>query len=270
MRRILVSGGSTTFDALATSDAVSWPWQLEQALAAGRSGVEVWNAGMPTWTSLENVISLAVRDVDLEPDVAVLFQAINDLQPASAAAFDPQYEEHARMTRRALGFDLEPLPWHRRLLLVEAVRGLLPVEAAPVHSPLPDPEPRRSERLPAEAVATFERNVRSFIALARGHGAEVLLVTQPIRLRTGRVDEDAAYLEQSIPGPSGRSAAVEVERLNAVLREVAREEDVALADAAREIGWRDEDFGDPVHHTRAGAEKLVRFLAPRIDALAAR
>ena len=66
----------------------------------------------------------AVRDIDLEPDVVVLYQGINDLQPASLDPFDPAYERHADLTRRALGFDLPALPWHRRSLLVEELRFL--------------------------------------------------------------------------------------------------------------------------------------------------
>ena len=77
--RILCVGGSTTFDILAENDEASWPWRLEQNLRQRGLRAEVWNAGFPGWTSQENLISLAIRDLDLEPDWIILFQGINDL-----------------------------------------------------------------------------------------------------------------------------------------------------------------------------------------------
>jgi hypothetical protein len=137
VRRLLVSGGSTTFDVLAPDDASSWPWQLERRLQAGGDSVEVWNAGMPTWTSVENLISFAIRDADLEPDVALLYQSINDLQPASQQPFDPQYERHAELTRSSLGFDLAPLPLGQRLLLIDWLRNVFGIADAPPPSLTP-------------------------------------------------------------------------------------------------------------------------------------
>src|SRR3954469_10848146 len=57
--RVLVSGGSTTFDVLADDDASTWPNLLGARLRAGGRAIEVWNAGFPGWTSQENVISFA-------------------------------------------------------------------------------------------------------------------------------------------------------------------------------------------------------------------
>ncbi|HET9210102.1 MAG TPA: SGNH/GDSL hydrolase family protein, partial [Thermoanaerobaculia bacterium] len=118
VRRVLLAGGSTTFDVLAPDDAATWPRLLEARLQAGGGKVEVWNAGFPGWTSQENVIALAIRDLDLAPDLAVLYQGINDLQPAAHQPFDPQYEHgHAELARRALGLELPPPSWLARSLL---------------------------------------------------------------------------------------------------------------------------------------------------------
>jgi len=269
VRRVLVSGGSTTFDLGATHDRATWPWQLELGLREQGLPVEVWNAGLPTWTSLENVVSLAVRDLDLEPDVAVLYQGINDLRPGSAVPFDRHYERQAEATRRTLAFDLAPVPWVQRSIAVERARGWVGrLERLP--SVLrPPPQAQRVERLPDEAVRTFERNVRSYVAIARSAGARVLLVTQVLWLDASSRESEVHSLEQWIPGLDGPSAVVELERLNDVVRRVAADERVALADVARDVAWADEDFGDPMHFRDAGSEKLARHLAPRVSALLA-
>src|SRR5262245_56768948 len=103
--RVLCAGGSTTFDLLAPDDDSTWPALLEHRLRGLGPTTEGWNAGFPGWTSLENLIALALRDIDIHPDVVLLFQGINDLQPASHTPFDPQYADfHVDLMQRALGF----------------------------------------------------------------------------------------------------------------------------------------------------------------------
>jgi hypothetical protein len=263
--RVLLSGGSTTFDVLAPDDAATWPRLLEDRLRSGRKLVEVWNAGFPGWTSQENVISLAIRDLDLAPDLAVLYQGINDLQPASHQPFDPQYEHgHAELARRALGLELPEPSWPGRSLLVEKLRDLGGKPADPWQALSGPAGSRRRERIPEEGIAAFERNVRSYAALARSRGAKVLLVTQPVRLRAASRDADLAYLAGWYPELRPESVPGELERLNEVLRRLSGEGLGDLADAAREISWADADFGDPMHYADPGRRKLVEYLAPRI------
>ena len=264
--RVLLSGGSTTFDVLAPDDAATWPRLLETRLQGNGRPVEVWNAGFPGWTSQENVISLAIRDLDLSPDLAVLYQGINDLQPASHEPFDPQYEHgHAELARRALGLELPAPSWLGRSLLVEKLRDLGGKPADP-WSALSGPtgSGKRWDRIAEEGIAAFERNVRSYAALARSRDAKVLLVTQPVRIRAASRDADLTYLAGWYPELRPEAVPVELERLNGVLRRLAGEGIGDLADAAKEIPWEDADFGDPMHYADPGRGKLVEYLAPRI------
>lgn len=264
--RVLLSGGSTTFDVLAPDDAATWPRLLETRLRAEGRPIEVWNAGFPGWTSQENVISLAIRDLDLAPDLAVLYQGINDLQPAAHAPFDPQYEHgHAELARRALGLELPPPSWLGRSLLVEKLRDLGGGATDPWRALEAPGGPRtRRMRIAPEGIAAFERNVRSFAALARSRGADVLLVTQPVRIRAASRAADLSYLAGWYPELAPEVVPGELERLNDVLRRLAGEGVGGLADAAREIAWEDRDFGDPMHYGDPGRKKLVEYLAPRI------
>jgi lysophospholipase L1-like esterase len=267
--RVLVSGGSATFDVLADDDASTWPNLLESRLRAGGRPIEVWNAGFPGWTSQENLISLAIRDQDLAPDLAILYQGANDLQPAAHQPFDSQYEHgHAELTRRALGLELPPPSWLGRSLLVERLRELADGPADPWRS-LERPDlavaPRRDHIAP-ESVAVFERNVRSFAALARSRGAGVILVTQPVCIRAAQRAADLAWLAGWYPELKPEAVPQELEKLNDVLRRLGSEDVGMLADADRDITWADGDFGDPLHYTGEGRQKLVAYLAPRVAA----
>ncbi len=269
--RILCAGGSTTFDILAPDNAATWPSRLEAELRDERPGIEVINAGFPGWTSLENLISLAIRDVDRSPDVVVLYQGINDLQPAAHRPYDPQYEHgHAELAVRALGFELAPPTWYERSLLVEKGRDLVFGPDNPwrmLQAPSPTTEPL--SRIPSVAVATFERNVRSFVAAAEAHGAMVALATQPVRIRSQSRSQDLEYLARWIEGLDPEAVPDQLDRLNDVLRRLGDELHVAVLDVAGDVAWDDGDLDDPMHFSVQGSERMGRYmasvLAPLLD-----
>jgi lysophospholipase L1-like esterase len=266
--RVVCLGGSTTFDLLAADDAATWPALLERALRGRGLPVEVWNAGFPGWTSLENLISFEVRDGELAPDLVVLFQGVNDLQPAAHRPFDPSYEHgHAELAVRALGFELGPPTWLDRSLLAERLRDLAGRPEDPWSRLGPGPAGPRQRRIAAAAPAAFERNVRALAAAAATRGARLAVVTQHVRLRRPSLAADRAYLAQWVPGLEPDAAPGELERFNNVLRALGRDGTAVLLDAAAEAGWQDADYADPLHFSAAGSEKLARYLAARLPAL---
>ncbi|MEM1177985.1 MAG: SGNH/GDSL hydrolase family protein [Acidobacteriota bacterium] len=262
--RLLVAGGSTSFDLLASDDRATWPATLEGLLNAsigdGDCRVEVWNAGFPGWTSVENNVSLILRDLDLKPDFALFFQGINDLQAASLVPFDRAYESHAAEARRALGFELRPLGWLDRSLLLEKLRGRESQD--PWGRIGPGHGAERLERLPKASVDAFATHVKAFMSLVHGAGGRPMLMTQSLRLRAEHLDADRRYLGGWLPGLEPDAAARELERLNAVLRAAAGED--GLLDAASDVPWIDADFGDAMHFQAAGSDKLARFVAERL------
>lgn len=266
--RVVCSGGSTTFDILAADDRSSWPWRLELELAEVVPEVEVWNAGFPGWTSAENLIALELRDVELHPDVVVLFQGINDLQPASHRPFDASYERgHARQTVRAMGFELEPLPVYQRSVFFETVRDAVIGAPDPFARLESVPTGDRRPALPEGALPAYERNLRSFVAVARTHGARVVLATQPLRIRAASRSADLAYLAQWIPGLEPEMVPTELERLNDAMRLVASDGDAVVADVARDVAWSDADFADPMHFSAAGSARMAGFVSDVVAGL---
>lgn len=256
--RVLLAGGSTTFDLLAENDAATWPWQLEAALRRRGCEVEIWNAGFPGWTSVENTISLMLRDLELEPDWVVLFQGINDLQPASLEPFDRHYEGHAEEARRAMA-ELPPRPWYGRSLLLEKLSPRTKNDLWQRIGP-GDGHGERAQRLSDSAVRVFDSHIRSFIRLA---GVRVALMTQTLRLRQAHAEQDRRYLAGWMPGLEPEAAPGQLERLNDVLRTAAQQQGgVDLIDAARDVEWTDADFADAMHFSAAGSRRLAGFLAP--------
>jgi lysophospholipase L1-like esterase len=263
-RRLVLAGGSTTFDVSAPSNAETWPYLLEARLG----GVEVWNAGFPGWTSLESTVSFALRERDLEPEIVVLYHGVNDLQPAAHAPFDRQYERgHAELARRALGLELEPLGWLGRSLLWEWLvdrRGERDLWAAVGAEASAGGRRERTGRIGEPALAAFARNLGSAVAIAHDAGARVVVATQPLRIRAAQRDADLRYLEGWYPNLVASAAPAELERLNDVTRRLASARGLPLADVAADIAWTDADFADPFHYTASGREKLAAHLAARL------
>jgi lysophospholipase L1-like esterase len=264
--RVLCAGGSTTFDIRAQSNDLTWPSLLERELRRRGQPAEVWNAGVPGWTSLENVISLASRDLDLEPDLIVLLQGVNDLQPAAWLPFDRQYEQgHAALVRRHLGLDLGPISLADRSVLLETLNDLLHGPRDPLHvlARVKRVELGTSSRttVPPEALATFERNIRSLLALARDHHIAVVLVPQLTRIRADVADSDYALIGIWIPGLLPAAVPAQLQKMNDVLRRLAAGAGPRLVDLTRSPDWQDVDFGDPWHFSAQGSEHFARLLA---------
>ena len=261
VRRVLCAGGSTTFDSLADRNETTWPWLLEQELRQRGLPVEVWNAGVPTWTSLENTIALLARDLELQPDILVVLQGFNDLQPAAHSPHDPTYESgHSERMLEALGFELEPPGLLARSVALERLRAIFGLEAAePGSSP-------KAAFVSDHGLETYRRNLRTLVGVARTHGIEVLLVTQPLRPAPAETERDRRFLGEWL-GLEGEAVERELTRANEVLLDVATAEATSAFDAVAAAEWRKEDFWDPVHFGTPGSEKLARLLAEPVAVL---
>jgi lysophospholipase L1-like esterase len=266
--RIVCEGGSTTFDLLAENNAATWPARLGVLLAP--DDVDVANAGFSGWTSLESLISLEIRDVDLRPDLVVVYSGVNDLQPAGYEPFSRDYTAgHAEILPRVTGVVPVPVRLVSRSLFIESLLDLLrpgrPEGAegyAPAYGWKGGP---RKDDIPAEAVAVYERNLRSTIGVAAAHGARVLLVTQAARIRAGSSRADNEWLRGWTPGLTSAGYLAGLARYNAVAKKLGDEGAALFLDPFAGGAFGDADFLDPVHFSAAGSEKFARLLAGFIE-----
>ena len=78
--RIVCLGGSTTYTSFVEEHSLSYPSLLEEGLRErGYESVRVINAGAEGYTSWESLINLQFRVLDLEPDMIIIYHAINDV-----------------------------------------------------------------------------------------------------------------------------------------------------------------------------------------------
>ncbi len=261
--RILCLGDSATYGFTVSSDENAWPERLRAVLQAGaRNGekYEVINAAAPGYTSFESLTMLQFRGLDLRPDVVIVYLGFNDLRASTWPEVQPD-NTHFRKSWS--------LPQDRTVAVLELSRTFLLArwfftdyrnQATELARYVIVPEDgdqltHGQSRANDTGVANFRRNLRSIVAVARAHGAQVLLATQ-------------AYGEATISASHANVVGDAMTRLAMSVRQVAREREsdrgVALLDARRILPAVPGMFADGVHVNDAGSDRLARIVAARL------
>lgn len=239
--RIVTTGGSSVYGQSESADAAVWSQKLEDDLRAARPGanVEVINVGCNGWSSFEMLINLELRALDFQPDVVLVYEAINDMRCALyrrggvVTRDNLQWRAQWPVDRpssleRGLAHSRTYLVWRRYLTDYVAQRSDLGFYAITNYDPLPPPEERdfyvwykRQVPIPELGFDNYRRNVNNIISVCAARGAQVLLATQA--LPRWHLDEFESRNEQKDA----------FERIQNIEREVARDRGVALFECAR-------------------------------------
>jgi lysophospholipase L1-like esterase len=183
--RVVALGGSTTYSEFIDDDRDTYPAQLEKSLRAlGYGGVEVINAGAPGYTSWESLVNLEFRVLDLEPDLLVVYDALNDIH-ARLVAPDHYRGDNTGYRRQ---WRLRSTPWYERLATVRIVLRLLGLSspAVDLFNLTAHRDTFRFDRSTSEVQSEilaknppvyFERNLKSMIGIARIHGVGIMFAT---------------------------------------------------------------------------------------------
>lgn len=272
--RIVFCGGSTTYGEGVPDVESSVPFLVGAALQADGKRVDVVNAGCPGWTTLETLLNLQLRLLDLSPDYVVVCHGINDVLPRMvwpASAF--RGDLSGWLCRRqwlAEASLLERSDLARTMLVacgaIEPHGSLMRVigEVPPTSQTFEFRAQRRvgtypqgvfaevriEQMLAANDARYFRRNLESLIAIANAHRVRVVLLT-------------FAYSREFPHRPYIGHAAVQraIDETNTIVRELGQREDVDVIDLAPSLEAH-ELFTDGVHFTAAGNRERVRLLLP--------
>jgi lysophospholipase L1-like esterase len=265
--RVVCLGGSSTYGHGPSSDATTWPGRLEvhlTQLLPGRQ-IQVVNGGCQGWSSFELLGNLAFRVLELKPDLVIVYETINDMRCALYP--DPKPDNtHWRAVWR-------PLPEHP---LADSITWLAWRRYFTTYRPGDlgtfvirdfDGKSDKYAWTPAseQGFRNTYRNLHSIISLAEANGARVLLGTQALRR------EDV----QRINPDSAADQLRAFDYLTAVIRRVAQERGVSLADPQRALASHleqqraqrsggDSLFTSEVHVTDEGADLIARTFAEAI------
>jgi lysophospholipase L1-like esterase len=240
--RIVCLGGSTTYSD-AVSDDETYPVHLERVLRDARPDldIEVVNAGIPSYTTAESLANLAFRVIDLQPDVLVVYHAVNDYRPRVYRNFDRAYF-HYRKVWNGTVEQWEPGPG-------EMAGGINPF----IQHNLPPDNGDNAENVRRAGTGAYRRNLLSLSGLAAAHDVRTAFVSFV-------ADEQGPYRTQEFI-----DAVLEH---NLVMREVAERQGDLFIDLHPRFPQGQGLFHDPVHMNDRGtlikARLIAEVLAPTL------
>ena len=276
--RIVCVGGSSTYGHTESSDATTWPARLQAHLSQLRPDrkFEVINGGASGYSTFESLINLQLRLIDFRPDLVIYYEGINDVR---CALYPDPVNDNIHF--RAVWPVFRPSPfekqfessyvyliWRRYFTTYLDQRATLGFSGIVNFDGLNYADGRKDGYClsdpPEQGFKNFQRNLVSIIAIARAHGAQMLLATQAMRF-------------SDIAGAASRETqTAAIERMKQIIREIAAERQVPLVDAAPVIeaaaaaqvaaGGPDTIFGHEVHLLDAGSDLLAKTIADGIVA----
>lgn len=185
-RTVLTFGGSTTWGAIAETNATTWPGLLEDALRRHypADDVRVFNFGTSTATSAFTAVTLATLGLHLNPDLVIVYHAKTDYEPLRR---DDYRSDHAHYFR---DLDLEKMwpGWVPSLpaafgnsLAVTVAAAALDAEAqlGDLMTHVTRPGPANVD--PAHGVSRLIAHLDTVHSIATGNGARALFSTFQFR-----------------------------------------------------------------------------------------
>ncbi len=227
--RIMAYGDSNTDG----PDQGGWPAELQRLLENGiRRRVQVLNAGVSGYSSLQGLRRFRQEARRYQPDVVLVSFGWNDLPEALGKPDkDFQVSPLAPVQRGLLRYRFYLMLRHQLTAAPQASAGT---------------EPRVS-------LADYATNLAAFGEEGKRHGATVVLLTRPHRA-TPREIQDNPTWRRDVP------------KYNEALRRVARNAGIPAVDVQRAFEGRQDLFSDECHFTTEGhrlmAELLHRELQP--------
>ena len=254
--RILCLGGSTTEGGNSHGLRGSYPFLLEQILHE-RLGtqVEVLNAGMSAWNSAEMVTAWFLDLIDYRPDLVIVHEAVNDVEPRKLGGFRRDYS-HYRHAFVAENFD-PATRWlaARSDLWLWLVNPRTPTIADMTVTENSLPFGFDGQRFIAGSDQPYRRNLLSIGQSLEAYGATLAFMTLPYDPRADDEDNNTMY-------------RIGIREHNQVMRDLADENGWVLCDVG---SLRDEQpdvwrplFLDLVHvqpeGNRIKAERMATAL----------
>jgi lysophospholipase L1-like esterase len=265
--RIVCLGGSTTenqnnFD----DDGTDYPMVLEALLRErlGRRDVEVINVGFSAYSTAHMLITLELDVLSWKPDLIIVSEAVNDLLVTYFPDFAYDYSNKYGLPFYGTAFFeqhslADTLFQHSQLFWVLKRRAdrLFPERGLPIrrrsYGDTPDPV----------GSATYARNLRSMVALARSNGIRVVLGEQPLQTSEELFKRHFEHKPYNglVVYPLHDEFVKHHRFYDGIMKQVAEDTEVLFADNDRRLGDRPAYFIDSVHYTAAGLRALAEGYA---------
>lgn len=269
--RIMIYGGSATFD-IESTKGEDWPHRVQEILRkSGFSNVEVINAGVIGHTALESVGRLFTEGYAFEPDYVLIYNAWNDIKyfgshktalrtlRPSLLGFDPRIS-YGNILDRWL------CEWSHLYTVLRRVyyKAKLKIGAEGVEKS--EDTQDSIATLNPNGFRQYELAMEVFVDLARNIGAEPILLTQARLVHESNklALEEQNRIDYQYVGLSHDALVETFNRLDSIVRTVATGKGATLIDASGQFSGKEWAFYDHVHVAPKGSEALAQFVADHL------
>ena len=270
--RVAFLGGSTTYCAEVSSNAMTWPALVIKAMHEHWPALDLdyINAGVPGYTIRSLLPALEKRVVQFQPDIIVIYEATNDLsansyQMAHQQGVAPRHQE-------------ETFGWlARHSLLAYLIEKNL--EVMRLQRQASNPAGKIKPDMPV-LDAEFRQDYVNLVVASQKVAKVVATVTFSPRLRPGQSPKErreaAVTALYYMPYMTIADLLTGYAQYNQVIREVAKSYGTLLVGDEDAIPADAQHYADSVHFTDAGsiamAHRVARVLiaSPAVQALVAK
>jgi lysophospholipase L1-like esterase len=244
LKRVVCMGDSATFGLVSHEGAhftfsPTYSSELQKLLNTNesRQTVEVINAGVIGYSTSEGLRQLKHEVRYWHPDLITIRYGMNDhLQMSSD--FRPDFESHNSLVRW-LQDGLLDLRIYQLIVRLKSVPQLVAarVPAKRAARSKKTPKPLTEAKDPRVPLPQFDYNMRRLVSEARSVGARVILMTAPVAPPFPEITTDTRLLNAT-GYPSYDEIVAQHRRYEDVVRTVARDMDVDLADGSSDLAAR--------------------------------
>jgi len=264
--RIVSIGGSTTYGTAVTNPKDTYPAQLQEYLRSnGYENVEVVNAGVGSYTSWESLMNLQFRVLDIEPDLIIIYHAINDAHARVVYPYEAYRGDNSGYRLPFIQDTIMPEIWEYSTALrtlgimmrwtnphnsLEWTRlRTAPTNYRELYNSLINSNTYPQgifQEVPIEDMVAnnppiyFYQNMKSMALMAKGYGADVMF-------SSFAYDPASNY-----PTVSQPPYIQMLEEHNAISQQVAEETDSYFYDLIPNMPLGEEYFADGRHMTKEG------------------
>jgi lysophospholipase L1-like esterase len=270
--RIAFLGGSTTYCAEVSSNAMTWPALVWKDLHEHWPGLDIdyINAGVSGYTIHSLLPALEKRVAPFKTDIIVIYEATNDL---SANSYRLAHEQGVAPRHQE-----ENIGWlGRHSLLAYLIGKNLEIWRR-----------QREATNPAEKItldmlrldAEFRQDYENLVAASQKIAKVVVTVTFSPRLRASQSPAEQREAARTglyyMPYMTVADLLTGFREYNEVIRGVAKSYGTVLVDDPEAIPADAQHYADSVHFTDAGSQAManrvsrVLIASPAVDALAAK
>lgn len=268
--RIVVVGGSAVVTGRTEADLFTTLLDDRLEAAFPDRDFEVINAGVPGYTSTQELFLFETQVVGWQPDMLIIYDGRNDMFEGSMPDYQPNWNQRNKETIAYLNGQEDPLREH--LFTWDLLsRYLISPETYPGREYSNPDGGGFDYQVHEAALDNYEANLKSMLILAHGYGIEVVMAFQPSIITTNKplTQEEEDILNSLAP----KFVAAHAELLP---QAALRMETLAEVDATPYVNFlplfddmEDRAFLDDVHQTDAAnaliADSLFELIQPVVE-----